>query len=85
MPPTSGPQDRNLIDNKHEVSMYYVERLSLAPQEGFDAEISAVLNRVNAQTDTVEAALELIDFAFNDPITIGGIVENTTLFESFWI
>jgi uncharacterized protein YebE (UPF0316 family) len=82
--PTSGPEDRTLIDNKHDVSLYYSERLSLQPEEGFDSTIATVLNRVTGEVNTVPAAARVIDYAFDNPTTLAQIVGNAALFDSLW-
>ena len=40
---TSGPEDRGLLINRHTVALYYVNRLSIQPGEGFDASINDLL------------------------------------------
>ena len=82
--PTSGPQDRDLIDNKHEVSLYYSGWLSLQPAEGFDAAITTVLNRVSGDANSVAGADRVIDYAFSHPETLVEIVGNAVLFDSLW-
>jgi hypothetical protein len=82
--PTSGPEDRTLIDNKHAASLHYSGKLSLQPQEGFDAAITTVLNRVSGDAGTVKAAERVIDYAFSHPETLTQIVGNGSLFESLW-
>jgi Ca2+-binding RTX toxin-like protein len=82
--PSSGPQDRGLINNKHDVSLHYSGRLSLQPAEGFDAAIAAVLNRVTGEANSVAGAGRVIDYAFNNPATLVEIVGNAALFDSLW-
>lgn len=84
--PTSGPEDRTLIDNKHAASLHYSGKLSLQPQEGFDPAITPVLNRVSGDPGTVAAAERVIDYAFANPetLTLTQIVGNGSLFESLW-
>lgn len=82
--PTSGPEDRTLIDNKHAASLHYSGKLSLQPQEGFDAAITTVLNRVSGNPSSVAAAERVIDYAFSHPETLTQIVGNASLFESLW-
>ncbi len=64
--------DKALLNNKHDASMYYSEQLALNPAEGFDSNISKVLNKVTADRGTVTSAMEVIDYAMNDPITVTG-------------
>ena len=82
--PTGGDSDRSLLENKHDVSMYYVEQVSLNPEEGADNAISDVLDRVNSDHTTVDAAIAVIDYAFENPVDLSGVVANTSLFDSFW-
>ena len=82
--PTSGPEDRGLIDNKHDVSLHYSGRLSLQPAEGFDAAIATVLNRVSGEATSVAGAGRVIDYAFNHPETLVQIVGSATLFDTLW-
>jgi len=81
---TSGPEDRGLIDNKHDVSLYYSGRLSLEPAEGFDAAIANVLNRVSGIATSVAGAGRVIDYAFDNPETLVQVVGNATLFDTLW-
>jgi hypothetical protein len=83
--PTSGPEDRTLIDNKHEASLYYSGLLSLQPEEGFDSTIATVLNRVTGDTNTVAAAERVIDYAFDHTATLAEIVGNAALFDGLWV
>ena len=83
--PTSGPEDRTLIDHKHDASLYYSGRLSLQPAEGFDAAITAVLNRVSGDADSVAGAGRVIDYAFDNPATLVEIVGNAALFDTLWV
>ena len=82
--PTGGASDRALLINKHGVSMHYAEQSSLNPDEGFDTAISAVLNRVTTDANTVSVAKEIIDYAMENPVSITGIVEDATLWDLFW-
>ena len=82
--PTGGVLDRVLLVNKHDVSMYYAEQSSLHPAEGFDDNITAVLNRISTDANSVASAKAVIDYAMDNPITLTGIVEDTGLWESFW-
>ena len=80
--PSAG--DKSLLNNKHDASMYYSEQLTLYPEEGFDANISEVLNNVTADSGTVISAMEVVDYAMDNPITVTGIVENQGLWDFFW-
>jgi hypothetical protein len=81
---TSGPEDRTLIDNKHDASLYYTGQLAIHPQEGYDIAIVDLLNRVTGDVNTVAAAERVIDYTFNDPITLTGVMTNHVLLDSLW-
>jgi len=78
-------EDKALLNNKHFVSMYYAEQSSLHPEEGFDNNITAVLNEVGAAPNTVASAIDVIDYAMDNPITLTGIIQDEQLWDSFWI
>jgi hypothetical protein len=83
--PTAGPEDRTLIDNKHDASLYYTGRLALQQQEEFDYAIVDLLNMVSGDVATVAAAARVIDYAFDDPITLTGIMSDEAMFDSLWM
>jgi hypothetical protein len=84
--PTGGEQDRALLRNKHDVSMYYVEQLMLHSDREFEYGISEVLSAVSFDTRTVEAAKEVIDYSIDsDNMTLENVIENQALWNSFWI
>lgn len=83
--PSSGPEDRTLIDNKHDVSLYYTGQLAMQPQEGFDFAIVDLLDRVTGDADTVLSAEGVIDYAFDNPITLTGVMADEALFDSLWL
>ena len=82
--PTGGESDRTLLANKHTVSLYYSEQLALQATEEFDDNIEQVLNRVTAESQTVTQATAVIDFVFDDPITLTGLISQTEAWEAFW-
>jgi serralysin len=82
---TSGPQDRNLIDNKHDVSLYYTGQLTMRPQEGYDFAICDLLNRITGDVGTIAAADRVIDYALNNPLTLTGVMTDFNLFDSLWM
>jgi len=81
---SSGPEDRTLIDNKHDVALYYTGQLVERPSEGWDGAIIDVLNLVTRDEGTVVSAERVIDYAFDNPITLTGVVANDALFETLW-
>jgi Ca2+-binding RTX toxin-like protein len=82
--PTSGPDDRTLIDNKHDASLYYTGELAIHPQEGYDFAIVDLLNRVTGNVNTVAAAERVIDYTFDEPITLTAVMTNPALLDSLW-
>lgn len=83
--PTGGAEDKALLINKHDVSLYYAEQSSLHLNEGFDDSINVLLSAVTSKTGTVATAQQVIDHAFeNDAITLTGIVNDQALWDSFW-
>ena len=82
--PTSGEEDRSLLGNKHDVSVYYAEQSAIHPDEGFDEAINLLLNQVTDDTDTALSAIAIIDHAITNEITLGGIIEDQSLFDQLW-
>jgi VCBS repeat-containing protein len=82
--PTSGDTDRNLLTNRHEASMYYANKLSVQPAEGFDAAINALLTHVTDSAVTEDKAEHVIDHVFADPVTLSGVMTDNALFNSLW-
>ncbi len=82
--PTSGDEDRSLLTHKHEVALHYVNRLSVQLEEGFDASINDLLERVTGDAVTQSKAEAVIDYVFEDPITLTGVMSDPVLFESIW-
>ncbi len=82
--PTSGEEDRSLLGNKHDVAVYYAEQSALNPEEGFDQAINDLLNEVTGDDETYTSAKAVIDHSFENDITLGGILEDQTLFDQLW-
>jgi len=83
--PTGSAADKALLNNKHDVSLYYSEQLAMHPSEGFDGKIDQVLNRISADADTVVRAEAVIDYVIDNPITLTGLVSDTVAWEAFWV
>jgi hypothetical protein len=81
---TSGPEDSALIDNKHDASLYYTGQLVLHPEEGYDSAVSDLLNLITSDENTTIAAERVIDYAFDTPITLTGVMSDQALFDSLW-
>ena len=82
--PSSGAQDRSLLTNRHEVALYYVNTLSSTPEEGFDAGINALLERVSGDAATRTKAEQVIDYAFAQPVSLTGVMTDVVLLEQVW-
>jgi len=83
--PTGSASDKALLNNKHDVSLYYSEQLATST-EGFDTNITQVLNRVNADDQTVKNAVNVIDYVIDNPITLTGLINDTpAAWEAFWV
>jgi len=82
--PTGGATDKALLNNKHDVSLYYSEQLA-THAEAFDNNIDKILNRVTADTHTVATAMAVIDYVIENPITLTGLINDTpTAWEAYW-
>jgi hypothetical protein len=81
---TSGPRDLGFLSNRHEVSLGYVNRLLMEPEEGKDKAITELLMLVTDDDATVAAAEELLDYVFDDPVTLTGVMTDQGLLESFF-
>jgi hypothetical protein len=82
--PTSGPRDLGFLSNRHEVSLGYVNRLLLEPEEGKDKAITDLLMLVTDDDATVVAAEELLDYVFEDPVTLTGVMTDQAAVDSFF-
>lgn len=82
---TGGAEDKALLENKHDVSVYYAEQLSMDSDEGFDNHINTVLSNVTSDQKTSAVAKELISDAFeSESLTLTGIVNDQPLWDSYW-
>ena len=81
---TSGPEDRGYLGNRHDVGMYYVNKLSIQSEEGFDARINDLLALVDGTTATKNSALAVIDHVFDQPVTLTGVMSDAVLLQSLW-
>ena len=82
--PNSGPEDRGLLTNKHDVAMYYVNQLYQMPEEGYDSAINDLLADLMMDPATATKAMNVIDYAFQDPVTLTGIMSNQALLGILW-
>jgi len=82
--PSSGAEDRALLINRHEAAMYYVNKLAVIPAEGFDTAINTLLARVTAVAATEDKAELVIDYAFDNPVTLTGVMNDPALLDSIW-
>lgn len=82
--PTGGAEDKALLSNKHDVSVYYVEQSRFNQEQGFDASIIQLLTHVSDAQGTANSAKKIIDYAFDNELTITGIADNQALWDSIW-
>jgi len=82
--PTGGADDKALLINKHDISIYYAEQTMLNPDEGFDKAITTLLNEVTSNSASVDKAREVIDDVFTEDITLTGVVADLALWDSYW-
>ncbi len=81
---TSGPEDRALLMNKHAVALYYVNQLSLHPEEAFAAAINDLLGRVGMEYASRYNAEHVIDHVFSDTASLSDVMDNSTLLAFLW-
>lgn len=81
---TSDGTDKQLLTNKQQVSTYYTEQSVLNPEKGFDEGINALLNRVTMDSQTASSAINVVDYSFENNITLSGILANQFLFDQLW-
>ena len=63
---------------------YYVNRLSAQPQEGFDDRINDLLTLVTGETGVKARARNVIDYIFENPETLSGVMNNPALLNGLW-
>jgi hypothetical protein len=81
---TSGPEDRTLLTNKHDVALYYVNRLSVQPDEQFDSAINDLLTLVTGDPVTRDKAMHVIDHVFANPVTLTAVMSDANLVATLW-
>lgn len=81
---SSGDEDRDLLGNKHDVSVYYAEQSALHPEEDFDDAINTLLNDVTGDDATEVSAKAVIDYAFANDVTLSGIMADQELLDQIW-
>lgn len=82
--PTSGAADRNLLENRHEVALHYVNKLVEEPSEGFDNAINDLLALVTDVDATQASALGIINHVFDDPVTLAGALADTSFVDTLF-
>jgi len=83
--PTGGAQDKALLNNKHDVSLYYSEQLATSSELFDKTSIDQLLNRVTADVQTVAKAEAVIDYVIENPVTLTGLITDTAAWEAFWV
>lgn len=76
---TSGSTDRELLSNKHDVAMQYVNLLSTHLSEGFDPAINALLHQVDGTPLSKQGAFAVLDHVFSHEITLTGVMSDNAL------
>jgi hypothetical protein len=56
----------------------------MEPEEGKDKAITELLMLVTDDDATVAAARDLLDYVFEDPVTLTGVMTDQALVESFF-
>ena len=82
---TSGDEDRDMLDNLQEVASYYMDQITANPEEGIDGAINTLLKSLSGDDRSVEAATNVIDYAFAEDVTLSGILEDQALFNQLWV
>ena len=81
---TSGPEDRSLLINKHEVALAYANKLSIHPEDAFETAIDALLNLVSGDPVTRYNAEHVLDYVFVNPVTLSDVMNDSELLASLW-
>jgi len=82
--PTSGEEDRTLLTNRHEVALSYVNKLSIQPEELYNSSINDLLAMVGMNASTRESAQHVIDYVFEDEVSLSGVMNNPVLLDALW-
>lgn len=81
--PTSGPEDRARLTNKHDVALYYINQLSTQTDDVFDPQINELLSKVGLATESKDKAMAVIDYVLSNPVTLAGVITDLVLLDSF--
>lgn len=82
---SSGPEDRGLLSNKHDVALYYVNRLAVDATPGFDTAINTLLDRVTLTDSTTVKAMRVIDHVFeHSGVSLTGVMNDAGLLAQLW-
>jgi hypothetical protein len=82
--PTSGPEDQGYLTHRHDVGLYYVNRLSVQTEELFDERINDLLALVDGSSASKASAMAVIDHVFDQPVTLTGVMSDAVLLQSLW-
>lgn len=80
--PTSGPEDRTKLANKHDVALYYVDQLAQQSEDFFDPKINDLLASVSLESASKDKAIAVIDYTLTNPITLSGVMADQLLYDS---
>ncbi len=82
---TSGPEDRGLLSNKHDVAMHYVNRLSVDTTHAFEPSINQLLDLVGLSSATATKAVRVIDHVFeHSGVSLTGVMNDAGLLAQLW-
>lgn len=81
---TSGSEDRSYLLNKRDVALHYVSNLSRNSEEDFSDSINTLLSMVNSESLTRDNALNIIDYVFDTPASLTGILMDEVSFNYLW-
>jgi len=84
--PSGSATDRALLNNKHDVSLYYSEQLATSEEAFDETSIDQLLNRVTDDAQTVVKAEAVIDYVIDNTVTLTGLITDTpAAWEAFWV
>lgn len=79
--PSSGEADREHLSNKHELALHYTQLLADSGLV-FDSGIEFVIDQVDADDESLEDAMAIVDYAVESGMSFEEILEDETLVEA---
>lgn len=80
--PSSGPEDRAQLANKHDVALYYINQLFTQTDDVFESQINELLAKVGLDAAGKDKATAVIDYVLSNPITLAGVLNDLVLLDS---